>query len=375
MSSGGGSSTTQVKYSPTEQAARDDIAAGARGLFEQLWKAPVNNDTIARPVNPSSGTQYGWQLDNQAVQAMMGGTQRAQSNNNWVAGQGATYSGANTQGQIDNSNRQLLTASNVGSNPIVQNAIKSAQQPLVDQFQNAGGVLSNIRNNAVANGNMGGSRQGIAEGLAMQGLQRSLGDVSTNIMSKAYDSGLQAQTAATNNLMGAQNDALKLTSDSIKNQAMLNMMYAQPGEMMAQNGAQQEAFAQNWNNYNAEVAGNWENQRMRQLQNFANMIYGNSNGTTVTKGPKQDNTAQYLGTAATTAMMAMMMFSDERLKSNIVKIGEHIKGFGIYLYKIFDRLQCGVLAQEVEKVMPEAVLTLPSGLKMVNYDMIIAEAK
>jgi hypothetical protein len=61
------------------------------------------------------------------------------------------------------------------------------------------------------------------------------------------------------------------------------------------------------------------------------------------------------------------MFSDIRLKSNIVKVGEHPKGFGIYEYDIFGRRERGVMAQEVEKIIPEAVLEHPSGYKMVNY--------
>ena len=60
-------------------------------------------------------------------------------------------------------------------------------------------------------------------------------------------------------------------------------------------------------------------------------------------------------------------FSDIRLKSNIVKVGEHPKGFGIYEYDIFGRRERGVMAQEVEKIIPEAVLENPNGYKMVNY--------
>ena len=59
--------------------------------------------------------------------------------------------------------------------------------------------------------------------------------------------------------------------------------------------------------------------------------------------------------------------SDVRIKSNIVKVGEHPKGFGIYEYDKFGRRERGVLAQEVEKIMPEAVMEHPDGYKMVNY--------
>jgi hypothetical protein len=60
-------------------------------------------------------------------------------------------------------------------------------------------------------------------------------------------------------------------------------------------------------------------------------------------------------------------FSDRRLKSNIKRIGTHPLGIGIYEYDIFNNHQIGVMADEVELVMPEAVIEHSSGYKMVNY--------
>lgn len=59
--------------------------------------------------------------------------------------------------------------------------------------------------------------------------------------------------------------------------------------------------------------------------------------------------------------------SDRRLKSNIVRVGEHPLGIGIYEYDIFGKRQRGVMADEVERVRPEAVSVHPSGFKMVDY--------
>jgi len=61
------------------------------------------------------------------------------------------------------------------------------------------------------------------------------------------------------------------------------------------------------------------------------------------------------------------MFSDRRLKSNIVQIGVHPIGVGIYEYDIFGGRQIGVMAQELAQVMPEAVHMHPSGYLMVDY--------
>lgn len=75
------------------------------------------------------------------------------------------------------------------------------------------------------------------------------------------------------------------------------------------------------------------------------------------------NLAGTVGTAA-------LMFSDRRLKTNIVHIGDHPLGFGIYEYDIFGKRQCGVMADEVEKIIPQAVIIHSSGFKMVDYSCL-----
>jgi hypothetical protein len=67
------------------------------------------------------------------------------------------------------------------------------------------------------------------------------------------------------------------------------------------------------------------------------------------------------------AMMAAPAASDRRLKSNIVRIGTHPLGIGIYEYDIAGMRRTGVMADELEPVMPEAVYTMPSGFKVVDY--------
>jgi hypothetical protein len=66
------------------------------------------------------------------------------------------------------------------------------------------------------------------------------------------------------------------------------------------------------------------------------------------------------------------MPSDIRLKTNLVKVGETAKGFGLYVWDwIWGGSGFGVLAQEVEKVIPEAVDIDDSGWwKRVDYALI-----
>jgi len=79
---------------------------------------------------------------------------------------------------------------------------------------------------------------------------------------------------------------------------------------------------------------------------------------------------------ATNAMM--FMFCDRRLKENICRVGTHPLGIGLYLFDFRPeyRLRCGsgrqfgVMADEVERVIPEAVLANGDGYKTVDYAML-----
>jgi len=63
--------------------------------------------------------------------------------------------------------------------------------------------------------------------------------------------------------------------------------------------------------------------------------------------------------------------SDRRLKKNIKRIGTHVLGVGLYTWDyLWGEPFAGVMADEVEQVMPEAIVMHPSGFKMVNYSML-----
>jgi hypothetical protein len=66
-----------------------------------------------------------------------------------------------------------------------------------------------------------------------------------------------------------------------------------------------------------------------------------------------------------------LLSSDRRLKKNIKRIGTHVLGIGLYTWDyLWGQPFSGVMADEVEQVMPEAVVMHPSGFKMVNYSML-----
>ena len=47
-------------------------------------------------------------------------------------------------------------------------------------------------------------------------------------------------------------------------------------------------------------------------------------------------------------------------------------GLPLYSYEIGGRPEVGVMADEVEAVMPDAVVSMPSGYSAVNYAKVVA---
>lgn len=73
-----------------------------------------------------------------------------------------------------------------------------------------------------------------------------------------------------------------------------------------------------------------------------------------------------------------MCSSEQRVKENITRIGDHPLGFGLYLfdYRAEHRdqwghgRQFGVMIDEVEAIVPEAVSMHADGFKRVDYAML-----
>lgn len=113
-------------------------------------------------------------------------------------------------------------------------------------------------------------------------------------------------------------------------------------------------------NANAELA------KYNASGNIWNMLgsvggMGTSGGGTV-----GGNAMAGLGNAASSLFA---MFSDERLKEDIEEVGELYDGQPVYRYRYIGSpvFQIGLMAQDVEKTKPEAVIEI-GGYKAVRYD-------
>ena len=241
-----------------------------------------------------------------------------------------------------------------------------------------------------------------------QGYGQAMGQAGMYNAALGQGFGQAAQAQQMGNQAIAQNYGQGMSSQQLQNQA-IGQNYGQAGTSA---GLYNQAAAQQYNqNLGAAQFGNTATQQAYQqqlaqynqpLNQIAALMGGSqiqapqfqqySGGGQIGAAPVAQaatnqgnyNTAAYnsqmqalgglysglgsiAGGAASTGTGGIFGFSDIRLKSNIVKVGDHPKGFGIYEYDIFGRRERGVMAQEVEKIIPEAVLEHPNGYKMVNY--------
>ena len=101
------------------------------------------------------------------------------------------------------------------------------------------------------------------------------------------------------------------------------------------------------------------------LQNYMAMISGNYGGqSSATPSPLSQ-----MGQIASLAMA--LGGSDIRIKENIVPEATHWKGFNVYTFNYIgdSKPRRGVMAQEVERTRPDAVVDI-NGIKHVAYGIL-----
>lgn len=248
MSGGGGkntTTTTQQVFGPEETAARKKIFEAGSSAFDQqqaMLQGMSNPGSV--PVGPSAQT-----------------TQAQNMLTNYATGSGAQQS-ADMAGAV---NYGLNGAMDVNNNPHLQGAIDAATRGIGRNYLDPNGVLANIRSSSINNGQYGGTRQGLGEGIAAGRYATEIGDVASSMASSAYDKG-QDTFARTLGLAPAAMQA-----------------GAMPAQLMSALGMQNEQYGQQMNDY-AAAGRAWElNKPTAAIGNYANLINGMSApGTTAT---------------------------------------------------------------------------------------------
>lgn len=257
---GGGGTTTTQNYSPEEAARRAQVMDEARRVYGQ--STPMGAYTGPKPVGPSAETQMA---------------------QNYVTHVAAPQAAMGVQDINQAVQFGLADVLNPATNPGLQGAITAAQRPVMQQFTDAGGVLSQIRDAAGGAGQFGGTRQGIAEGIASGRLSQTLGDISSSMVNENYQKGLDTFSKT-----------LAFAPEAMKTNLL-------PAQMLEAAGLQKEDYAQEQENYLAAMR-DWEmNKQWAPLQNYANIVYGggSSQSTTTVPGQKTNRLGGALGGAAT----------------------------------------------------------------------------
>jgi hypothetical protein len=261
----------------------------------------------------------------------------------------------------------------------------NATLPIMEQ-QNA--LAQNQQANQANSANaFGGSRQGIQQGVAQAQGAMNIGQMVAQLNAANFN---QAQAAATGDInrtltadtsnQNAQQQ--KINSDIIASQGLtntgdsMNKSNVANYDMLQSAGAAQEMQQQN--QINAQMAKfnqafNYPQQQLGTLESSLGMTphdtstSGQSNTTTTTP---TDWASIMANTASAAGSIYGMMPSDRRLKKDVEKVGKDPVGVPSYAfrYKGADPKSpkvVGPMAQDVQKVAPEAVGELPgSGGKL-----------
>lgn len=145
-------------------------------------------------------------------------------------------------------------------------------------------------------------------------------------------------------------------------------------------GNQQQAQQQNVNNAASQNALNeqlWPMQQAQWLASIGAGIGPLTGGTTASQGTATQSQGKGAGNILGGALSLASMASDERVKEDVREVGTTHDGQPIYSFRYVGdpRTQMGLMAQDVERgEHPEAVSEI-GGVKHVNYDRALADAR
>ena len=390
-------SQNQQKNDLLSQAALQgiglDTAANAQGFNQALQGGQFGNQAIAQNFNQAQAAQaaqnaaqnqafgqrvQSGQFGNQAQLASFGAGMQNAGLFNSALNQNLNTALATQQAQ--NAAQQQGYAQQMGAAGLQNQAIGQnfGQGVTAQQLQNAGigqnfgqGQAANAAANQAVNQNqqaalaqyqaqLGGQQQGFGQNVT----QRQLGN---QAITQNQQAALQQQQAA----LAAQNQQF--------NQLLQGGQFG--------NTAQQQSLQQQLALRNQplnEITGLMGGSQI-QMPQFQGYQGSNIAAAPVFAGAQAAGQAamdQYgiqssnvnaqnagLYNLAGAGLMAAR-FSDRRLKSNIEQVGTHPLGIGIYEYDIFGNRERGVMADEVLRVLPNAVSVHPSGFMQVDYGML-----
>ena len=216
-----------------------------------------------------------------------------------------------------------------------------------------GKILPGIRQSMVQYQPGGSSRGDLVQSQAISAANQQMLNKAAEMYGGAYQ--------------GAQDRAIQWGSQypSIMN-APLSTYGALGGVGAQQRAMQQEAINRDMAKYQYDVS-----KPQSQLANYMSMISGDYGGTTTQVAPGQSPLSSLASIAGIIGPSGLGLVSDIRVKRNIVPEGTSWKGLDVYTYNYLGQStkRRGVMAQDVEKIYPNAVSEF-GGVKHVDYGAI-----
>lgn len=357
--------STQVVLAPEQR----QLLAMAMPYLQGFANQPLSQPNAAQTVAPFNQNQIAGQ--NQALASTMAMNDLLQS-----AGMG----------------NQFLTsgaALDPRTNPGLQGTIDAATRPIMQNLTNT--VLPGIRGQAAfgpqgtPSANYGGSRQGIAEGIAGRGALDATGDAASKIAFQGYGQGLDAMVKGLGLAPGlASSMTLPALTTSGVGDVQQNLAQRQ---LTADTSA---AMFPQWADYikgtallggvNAiPTAGAVSTGPQPNQPGFGSALTGAAGGalTGASLGSVVPGIGTGVGAAGGAVLGGLLPFiqSDMRLKRDIVRIGTLFDGTPVYRYRYAGNktVHIGVMAQDIEEFAPEAVIEV-GDFKMVDLELATRRA-
>lgn len=266
-------------------------------------------------------------------------------------------------------------------NPQLEQDRQRMEQRLADQGIRAGSTAWNTAMDAQAR-NVNDARLGITinagqEQNRLQQLALNSGNFANAAQAQQY--GQNANNAAFANSAQAQRYGQNANNAAFGNTANQAMWQNQFNTTQANNGLQDSQFANQLATRNQmlnEQAALMNGQQvgMPQFGGAPQTSVGGTDVGSLVNQQYQNQYQQYNDLWGGIGGIAKSVFSlsDRRAKTDIKKLGPLGKGINAYAYRYKgdDTPQLGVMAQEVEKVIPDAVQQRPDGFKEVNYNRV-----
>jgi len=376
--------------SSTNQTRRDQFSPGAQNYADTPFKQPgmpstqmsgMGGDPISQGPYPDNMGGHPNDTYGMGGETGNGSPQEMGAYGLPLTGSLSQQNGNSNPTNYGSYNFDFSSGGGYSPNPYLgeqaQNITRGFNRNLQEQ------VLPGLRSKFIGSGGLGGSRQGIAEGLAAGRSGEGLSSALTNLYASDYENSqnrnMQGRIAGMN--AGIQARGMDLNNELARLNSERNFYSTNRGQDISQLGlaagllgqANQGFLGQGQGIYGL---GQLENQApWQQLQNYAGLIGPFSQAGATNQGAQSytyNPTMQWAGTAAQAAGPLASIFSDARLKENIKPVGETYDGLTTYTYnyKGDDTPQMGVMAQEVERKKPEALGPTINGFKTVRYGLL-----